>query len=366
MDKYATTIIGVNLAIFLSTIVCMAALVLLLKRIQRLKSRVKLLGQPLVRLEQNSENHQAKLDSLNARLQRFDAVDARLQRLEALDAEIHKAFGSLSEPFAFSRQRSEAQQRQLEKFAPLIEGIHNKISPLSTLIDHRFSSLDKDLYRQIESVTWLQKILTLKVPPVWTRGWAASPDLLLYLHNEVTKEKPDCVVELGSGISTIVIADALRKLGKGRLISIDHEPIFGNQTHHALLREDLGDFAEVRIAPITEELRFEQVALRRSSEQPWPWYDPAVFFGISTIDVLFVDGPTGKIAPHVRFPAMPFLADRLARTAIVLLDDAARNEEREIAAEWAQQFDMDLIDVKGFEKGLARLTFRGAERASDK
>ncbi|MFM1968610.1 MAG: hypothetical protein RL590_1467, partial [Actinomycetota bacterium] len=59
-------------------------------------------------------------------------------------------------------------------------------------------------YRQTEAFIQLSNLLQFKstIPP--TRSWAASPDLLLLVSETVKKIKPSLVVELGSGISTLV------------------------------------------------------------------------------------------------------------------------------------------------------------------
>jgi hypothetical protein len=50
-------------------------------------------------------------------------------------------------------------------------------------------------------------------------GWAASTDLLGELIRAIAARRPQRLVELGSGVSTLVIAAALRNNGAGRLIS---------------------------------------------------------------------------------------------------------------------------------------------------
>ena len=35
--------------------------------------------------------------------------------------------------------------------------------------------------------------------------------------------KPDTILELGSGVSTIISAYCLKKIGNGKIISLDHE-----------------------------------------------------------------------------------------------------------------------------------------------
>ena len=50
--------------------------------------------------------------------------------------------------------------------------------------------------------------------------------------------------------------------------------------------------------------------------------------------MLVIDGPSGFIQKHSRFPALPVLFDRLAKNSIIFLDDAAREDEKEIVAMW--------------------------------
>jgi uncharacterized protein involved in propanediol utilization len=72
-------------------------------------------------------------------------------------------------------------------------------------------------YYQSEAYAQLMQLLDLKssIPP--TRGWAASPDLLLTIYETVKKINPSLVVVLGSGVSTLVAA----KSGAKKVISLD-------------------------------------------------------------------------------------------------------------------------------------------------
>lgn len=45
-------------------------------------------------------------------------------------------------------------------------------------------------YKQLESLSWLQRQLKLKFPLPPLRGWPVSPDFLLRLHTWVCKNKP--------------------------------------------------------------------------------------------------------------------------------------------------------------------------------
>src|SRR5450631_1633404 len=70
-------------------------------------------------------------------------------------------------------------------------------------------------------------------------GWAASTDLLGEIVRAVATHRPRLIVELGSGISTLVIAAALRANGAGRLISIDADEAYAATTRQQLQQHAL-------------------------------------------------------------------------------------------------------------------------------
>jgi predicted O-methyltransferase YrrM len=177
-------------------------------------------------------------------------------------------------------------------------------------------------------------------------GWAASTDLLGELLRAVADRRPQRVVELGSGLSTLIIAAALRSNGAGRLISIDADRNYAAITRAQLERQGLADWAEVRIAPLTESL-FEGEAR--------PWYDTTVLADLSDIDLLLIDGPPTLLRADIRYPTLPFFWPRLTAGAIALLDDAARSAERAIAQRWQQQFPDAEFEYLRLEKGALRV-----------
>ena len=70
----------------------------------------------------------------------------------------------------------------------------------------------------------------------------------------------------------------------------------------------------------------------------YQWYDPEIFTDISEIDLLVVDGPPEIVGSEARYPAVPLLEQRLAAKAMIVLDDAERNDEDRIAARWVAEF----------------------------
>lgn len=181
-------------------------------------------------------------------------------------------------------------------------------------------------------------------------GWAASTDLLGELIRAIASRRPRCVIELGSGVSTLVIAAALRSNGGGRLISIDGDEGYAAQTREQLQRQGLEAWVELRFAALTE-MKCEGIAR--------PWYDTRVLADLADVELLLIDGPPTALRADIRYPSLPFFWGRLAPGAIVLLDDAARAPERAMAAAWQRQFPDATYEYLHLEKGALRITRPG-------
>jgi predicted O-methyltransferase YrrM len=184
----------------------------------------------------------------------------------------------------------------------------------------------KQTFRQLEALQNLNAVLpTSDVLPA-TRGWAASPDLLLALVDLVITERPSLIVECGSGASTLWLALALRRFGiDGRIIALDHDPVFCRRTRTFLARHDVLEPAEVRDAPL------ESFSL---DGETYLWYARTAWEDLAGIDLLFVDGPPAATGPQARYPALPLLNKSLSTIATVVLDDLIVPDMREVLARW--------------------------------
>jgi predicted O-methyltransferase YrrM len=202
----------------------------------------------------------------------------------------------------------------------------------------------ENVYRQTEAflslITWIRP----RIPLPALRGWAMSPDSLLPLVLTVVEARPRHVVELGSGASTVVLAYALRKSGKGKLVSFEHDSRFAAITNKLVHDHRLTGVARVVEAPLAGE---------------GPWYDRAIVArnAPAKIDLLVVDGPPAGPGDEVRYPAAPCLLPRLSENGLIVMDDAARDGERAVLARWERDFALEsrLIPT---EKGLAVLRRR--------
>ena len=209
------------------------------------------------------------------------------------------------------------------------------------------------LYAQLESLSWLQRRLSIQgqLPPL--RGWATSPDFLLKLHTHVMASLPKVVVEFGSGSSTLVTADALRQNGFGQLISIEHSSHYGKQTLDTLIAESLQPWVDLRVGEL--EAWNKPHLCPSDAEKPPFWYPERLLKGIEGIDLLLVDGPPGATCEFARYPALPALFEKLNPGAQVWMDDTVRQEEKDICQRWADDYGFNL-EYYPLEKGLGILS----------
>jgi hypothetical protein len=202
------------------------------------------------------------------------------------------------------------------------------------------------LYHQLEALIGLYVDLGLTKSLPGTRDWAASPDFLMELVRHALSAKPKTVVECSSGTSTLVLARCMQINGGGKVYSLEHDPIYAQQTRVQLERHGLSEFAEVRAAPITT-MQF--------SGDSWSWYDVADLPDQLNIDLLVIDGPPSVTGPLARYPAGPVLFPRLSERAAVFLDDASREDEKAILLRWSKEFPHLIQSMKYCEKGCAVL-----------
>jgi predicted O-methyltransferase YrrM len=163
----------------------------------------------------------------------------------------------------------------------------------------------------------------------WSEG-AMRPGGLVEVCNEIVLGPRRRILELGSGVSTVVLARLLRASG-GTLVAVEHDAAWAAWVAERLAAEGLDAVARVVHAP-----------LEPAAAHALPWYaaagiDAALAEGAP--DLLVVDGPPAFRAEDAlaRLPAIAELLARLAPGATVVLDDIARPGERAVLARWERE-----------------------------
>jgi predicted O-methyltransferase YrrM len=214
-------------------------------------------------------------------------------------------------------------------------------------VENEIKTEIKQTFRQLEALQNLSAVLPAHGVLPATRGWAASPDLLVVLVDLVITERPSLVVECGSGASTLWLALAMRQFGiDGRIIALDHDPVFGGQTRDFLARHDVRDLAEVRDAPL------ESFSL---DGETYSWYARRAWEDLTGIDLLFVDGPPATTGHQARYPALPLLSKSLSPVATAVLDDLVVPDMQKILRLWLDAYPEFSSEVLPLEKQAAVL-----------
>lgn len=185
-------------------------------------------------------------------------------------------------------------------------------------------------FRQVEAIVNLYGILPVKYAmprPTW---WTACPDFLLFLVTQIQDRRPRSILDIGSGATTVWMANALRHFAvDGHIVAIDHQKEFAEETATTLQRQGLSSFADVRVAPLVDI---------GWTGGPWHWYDPMQLEDVENCDMVVIDGPPGNLNPLSRYPALPILSSKLSHDVRIFMDDADRPDEQAIVERWCREY----------------------------
>ena len=207
-------------------------------------------------------------------------------------------------------------------------------------------------FRQVEALFSLFSTLRPDLPFPDTGDWAASPDFLKKLTELILKQEAQMVAETGSGVSTLVIAYCLKRLGRGKVISLEHDERYVTTTNELITFHGLSQFASVVHCPLVKV---------DIGDETFSWYSTEGVRFERPIDLLVVDGPPVADEQFPRYPALPLLSAHLAKNAFILLDDGRRAGETRTNKRWTAEFPSMTSEFLPTEKG-AFLLRRGETR----
>jgi hypothetical protein len=148
--------------------------------------------------------------------------------------------------------------------------------------------------------------------------WSALPEYLDAIAAAASVTSGP-VLECGSGLSTLVLATI--RAGGGPVCALEEDAEWAARVGSALARHGLT--ADVRYSPV-----------RRYEHFDWYSVDP---FALPVVSLVVCDGPRGSTRGG-RYGLLPVIGARLASGCRILLDDAARDEERHVLNRWAAEY----------------------------
>jgi predicted O-methyltransferase YrrM len=204
------------------------------------------------------------------------------------------------------------------------------------------------LYRQVEALIWIHSRVPLpkRLPPM--RGMAVSPDAAAVLIDLVDERRPRRILELGCGVSTLLVGQLLAKMGAGEIISIDQNAGYAGSFRAIVGTHGLANRVSILDAPMKTV---------RLNQEEWEYYDATVLQSLerASVDLLFVDGPPDRPGVQARYPALPLLKDVLSANAVIVVDDADRDNERAMVDRWLREYPGWKLERRDTEKGTVLL-----------
>jgi hypothetical protein len=174
---------------------------------------------------------------------------------------------------------------------------------------------------------------------------AFKPDTadLWYLYTLVRRRRPMCVLEFGSGCSTVVIAAALRDNHRaaggpaGRIISVEGQQNWADLTDRTISPE-LRPYAQVVYAPAVE---------CDVAGTPGFRYDPSAFPAVVP-DLIYLDGP--ELTPTRKVTANPLDLEPLLRPGCVVVVDGRLDAQaflkKHFARRWRHRVNGLLVNAE--------------------
>lgn len=180
-------------------------------------------------------------------------------------------------------------------------------------------------------------------------NWSISPMGALELYHRLTSTRPTRILDVGSGLSTVVAAVAAAGYG-GRVVSLEHDLEYAERTRAMIRSAGVDDFADVVVAPLTD-------ASHPCGSGPWYSGQP-----VGTFDFIVVDGP--PLATGGRRAVFPAVARHRRRNWELWLFDANRPDEQKSLAAWAERFRFDVSIEQIDPTGVAVLRNRATAGTS--
>jgi len=164
--------------------------------------------------------------------------------------------------------------------------------------------------------------------------WSIAADTIAWLIDFLQRERPQIVLEFGSGISTICLCVMLQRIhgtNGFRLLSLEQDSIQAQKTRNRLSTLDGGVSCRVVHVPLIPAV----VAGQATSFYDIDGIDSQHFVWLGKAEFVFIDGPAAE-GPS-RYGTLTKVRSYLASDARFAMDDAFREEELLVGSLWEQE-----------------------------
>jgi hypothetical protein len=207
-------------------------------------------------------------------------------------------------------------------------------------------------------------LTSLLTPNDLSNPAAVTPITIIEIWRLLVSTGPRAILELGCGVSTPIFAYYARQRARSggvipKVYSIEHSPQWIDIVTRRLTDLQLASYVTMIAAPLTS---VDVGGVRTEC------YDPKALEGRipeESVEYCLIDGPPAIEEPLNRLGCLPLVSKWLAGGSTVLLDNTARQGEREVIARWRQMYPGQLRRLSGVfsSSGLASFVWASPNRS---
>jgi hypothetical protein len=274
-------------------------------------------------------------------------------------SQISESFESLAD--SILQQKSELQS-QLKKQSQAMDKVRDT---LSKSIKTEVTNATKQLEAFFEIKSYFETGEVIGE----LHGWPISPDLGLFLIQQLETTPYDLVIEFGSGTSTQLMAKTLEVIAKRHptrsrptQVAFEHLANYHEKTLSVLQQSRLAESVHFHLTPLAPYQAPDGAA--------YDFYDCEAHLQALSLEFdnknalrifVLVDGPPKSTGVNARYPALPLLLKQFEHAHIdMVLDDYNRPEEKEVAQKWVaalQAMQIEHSSTKiSLDKGACKIS----------
>jgi predicted O-methyltransferase YrrM len=300
------------------------------KRKQEMSAYQRSLGAEMAKVTEITEQSRADVQ---------DAVDSVSHKVDVFTQGVLEYMAQLELDF----EQVEERAKTLETGQAVLMKRHDQT-------DRSANKRRDSVVQQITAVQNLYHRFRPSAPYPPFGGWAIGGECAYLLVSLVLRRRPRFIVEIGSGLSSILIGQALAMNDDGgHSVSLEHDAEWLERSQAMIKEHGVEDWVRVAHAPLVDVTIGQEV---------FKWYDLSVVDIPPVVDLIFIDGPPEATGPLARYPAVPLLYERLRSGGVILMDDAARAGESAAMERWTDEFPDLEFQFHNDSKGSVEITKR--------
>lgn len=180
------------------------------------------------------------------------------------------------------------------------------------------------------------------------KSWSALDDYLATcIDHALNANGP--ILECGSGLSTILVG-YIAKQRRIEYWALEHSTIWAMKTQSYLDEFNI-DSVSLCVEPLADYGNYS-------------WYDAPLESMPNRFALVICDGPPGSTKGG-RSGLVPIMSEKLNIGSVILLDDAVRGFERELAERWKSELDSS-IQYFSFSKPYIKLVIQGRSNQKER